>query len=216
MALSLVRLAEARMWRIAFISFALLIGTVRSVFAVEEPKYSIVHRYADFEVRDYRAYLVAETTVESDFENAGNQGFRRLFNYISGQNSANQAIEMTAPVVQKGQKIAMTAPVIQAGPSTGFIVQFVMPSKWTASTLPKPNDKSVIIRQVPAARFAVIRYSGFWSASRYEYHLKALQSGMQRERLPASGSPLWARYDPPFMPWFLRRNEILIPISASP
>jgi hypothetical protein len=203
------------MRRIAFISLALVIGTVRSVFAIEEPKYSVVHQYADFEVRDYPTYLVAETTVESDFENAGSQGFSHLFNYISGQNSANQTIEMTAPVIQKGQKIAMTAPAIQAGSSTGFVVQFILPSKWRASTLPKPNDKSVIIRQVPAARFAVIRYSGFWSRSRYEYHLKELQSGMQREDLEASGSPLWARYDPPFIPWFLRRNEILIPISAA-
>jgi hypothetical protein len=201
------------MWRIAFISLALVMATVRSAFAVEEPKYSIVHQYADFEVRDYPAYLVAETTVESDFEDAGSKAFQRLFNYISGQNSGGQSIEMTAPVVQKGQKIAMTAPVIQSGGSNSFSIQFVMPAKWTLATLPKPNDKSVVIREVPAARFAVIRYSGFWSRSRYDTQLAALQSAMEHEHIKASGSPIWARYDPPFMPWFLRRNEIMIPVS---
>jgi hypothetical protein len=203
------------MWRAAFLSIALLAAGVRSAFAIEEPKYSVVHQYADFEVRDYPAYLVAETTVESDFEDAGNEGFQRLFSYISGQNSGGQAIEMTAPVVQKGTKIAMTSPVIQSTGANTFSIQFVMPAKWTLDSLPKPNDKSVVIREVPAARFAVIRYSGFWSRSRYEDQLKKLQSGMQREHLRASGSPLWARYDPPFMPWFLRRNEILIPVSAA-
>jgi hypothetical protein len=203
------------MWRIAFISFALVIVSVRSAFAIEEPKYSVVQRYADFEVRDYPAYLVAETTVESDFEDAGSKAFQRLFNYISGQNSGGQSIEMTAPVVQKGQKIAMTAPVIQSGGASSFVVQFVMPAKWTLSTLPKPNDQSVVIREVPAARFAVIRYSGFWSRSRYDARLALLQAAMAREHLKASGAPIWARYDPPFMPWFLRRNEILIPTSDS-
>ncbi len=115
---------------------------------------------------------------------------------------------MAAPVIQEGQKIKMTAPVIQTGSPGGFAVQFVMPSKWTLSTLPKPNDKNVSIRKVPAARFAVIRYSGFWSRSRYESQLARLQSGMAREHIKASGQPVWARYDPPFMPWFLRRNEI--------
>ena len=204
------------MWRIAILSIALITMPLRSAFAVEEAKYSVVKSYPDFEVRDYPAYLVAETTVDADFENAGSQAFQRLFDYISGQNVGGQPIEMTAPVVQKGQKIAMTAPVIQSGGATQFAVQFVMPAKWTLSTLPAPKDKSVVLRQVPASRMAVIRYSGFWSHSRYESQLTALQTAMEREHLKASGPPAWARYDPPFMPWFLRRNEILIPIERAP
>lgn len=201
------------MWRIVFVSIALLMATMRSAFAIEEPKYAVVHRYADFEVRDYPAYLVAETTVEANFEDAGNKAFQKLFEYISGNNSGSQSIEMTAPVAQKGQKIAMTAPVIQSGSANSYSIQFVMPAKWTLATLPKPNDERVVIREVPAARFAVIRYSGLWSRSRYEHRLAALQSAMEREHLTASGSPIWARYDPPFMPLFLRRNEIFVPIS---
>jgi len=203
------------MWQMAFLSLALITMPLRNAFAVEETKYSVVKSYPDFEVRDYPAYLVAETTVDADFENAGSQAFQRLFDYISGQNVGGQPIEMTAPVVQKGQKIAMTAPVIQSGGAKQFAVQFVMPSKWTLSTLPAPKDKSVILKQVPASRMAVIRYSGFWSQSRYESQLAVLQKGMEREHLKVSGPPAWARYDPPFMPWFLRRNEILIPVDRA-
>lgn len=201
------------MCRYIFIAIALVFSMTRTASAIEEPKFETVHKYADFEVRDYSSYLVAETVVASDFNEAGNEGFHLLFDYISGKNSAAQSITMTAPVIQSGQKIEMTAPVIQSGKPGGFVVQFVMPASFTLKTLPVPSDSRVKTREVPAARVAVIRYSGFWTQSSFESHLRMLMAGIEHEHLTAIGSPIWARYDPPFMPWFLRRNEILVPIA---
>jgi hypothetical protein len=181
--------------------------------AIEEPKFRLVHQYADFEVRDYAPYLIAATTVAGTFEDAGNQGFKRLFDYISGNNSTRSSIAMSAPVIQAGQKVTMTAPVLQSAGAGSFVIGFVMPSSSTLRSLPVPNDRRVVLREEPSARYAVIRYSGFWSEDNYRTHLNALKAAMAREHLGAAGEPVWARYDPPFMPWFFRRNEILIPVS---
>jgi hypothetical protein len=202
------------MWRIALLSLAVILSLTQVATAIEEPKFKIVHSYGDIEVREYAPYLVAETTVKGSFTDAGDEGFRRLFDYISGKNAQRASIAMAAPVIQSGLKIEMAAPVIQASSPGGFTIQFVMPAKWTLATLPMPEDHSVRFREVAPARFAVIHYSGFWSKDRYETNLAKLRSAVLREHLTPDGEPIWARYDPPFMPWFLRRNEILIPLRA--
>jgi hypothetical protein len=201
------------MFRAVAFSLAALLCLTGRAAAIEEPKFRLVHHYADFELRDYAPYLVAETTVGGSFEDAGNEGFRRLFGYISGGNSAHSSITMTAPVIQARQEIEMTAPVLQTAGGGTFVVKFVMPSSSTLRSLPVPDDKRVVLREVPPARFAVIRYTGFWSEANYATHLETLKAAMAREHLTAIGEPVWARYDPPFMPWFFRRNEILIAVS---
>jgi hypothetical protein len=201
--------------RAATLSLGVLLFLTGRAAAIEEPKFNVVHQYADFEIRDYPPYLVAETIVSGGFEGAGNKGFELLFDYISGKNSAHSSITMTAPVIQAEQKIEMAAPVLQSAGAGSFAIKFVMPSSWTIRTLPVPNDKRVVIQEVPPARFAVIRYSGFWSEDNYRTHLEELRAAIAREHLSATGEPVWARYDPPFMPWFLRRNEILVPIVSN-
>jgi hypothetical protein len=201
------------MYRAVMLSLAALVFLTGKAAAIEEPKFKLVHQYGDFELRDYTPYLVAETTVSGGFEDAGNEGFRRLFGYISGGNSAHSSITMTAPVIQAGQKIGMTAPILQSAGGGAFVIKFVMPSSSTLQSLPVPDDKHVVIREVPPARFAVIRYSGFWTEANYRTHLEQLKAAVAREHLTIIGDPVWARYDPPFMPWFFRRNEILIAVS---
>ncbi len=88
-----------------------------------------------------------------------------------------------------------------------------MPKAYTMSTLPQPRDARVALRQVPAQKMAVIRYSGTWSEKNYAQHKSELESWMQQAGLTSAGTPIWARYNPPFTPWFLRRNEIHIPID---
>jgi len=186
--------------------------------AYEEPSYDVVRKYEVFEVRRYAAQLVAETEVTGSRETAGNAGFRVLAGYIFGKNRGERKIAMTAPVTQaEGRKIAMTAPVTQAGRGgeggeARWVVQFMMPSEFTMESLPEPLDPSVRFREVPARRVAALRYSGTWSEERYLGHLARLREAMAREGLEAAGEPVWARYDPPWKPWFLRRNEILIEI----
>src|SRR5579883_33733 len=178
--------------------------------AIEEPSHTIVGRYPAFELREYAPYLVAEVVVPGPAEDAGNRGFRILAAYIFGKNKGERKISMTAPVIQAPAptKIEMTAPVIQAEAGGAFRVQFTMPHEYTRDTLPEPLDERVKIKAVPAARYAVIRYSGTWSERNYNEHLEELQQGVRSAGLRTTGSPLYARYNPPFMPWFLRRNEI--------
>ena len=101
------------------------------------------------------------------------------------------------------------------GPST-WTVQFMMPSGYTRETVPRPLDPAVVFREVPGRRMAVISYSGTWSEERYAEHLARLRAAMEKAGLKAGGAPIWARYDPPFMPWVLRRNEIQIELPKAP
>lgn len=191
-------------------------GWWRDAMAAEQPKYEVVARHEDFEVREYASYLVAETEVEGDRQAAGNAGFRRLADYIFGKNAGSREVAMTAPVAQERapQRIAMTAPVSQAPAGEDrYVVQFMMPSQYRLEDLPEPLDGAVRFREVPARRVAALRYSGTWSESRYQEHLAKLRSAMEREGLTGRGEPVWARYDPPFKPWFLRTNEILVEVA---
>jgi SOUL heme-binding protein len=186
--------------------------------AIEKPKYRVVQELQGIEVREYAPYLVAETEVTGTREEAGNAGFRRLASYIFGKNRGEKKIAMTAPVTQqKGARIAMAAPVAQQerpdrGPST-WVIQFMVPSEYTRDNLPEPLDPAIRFHEVPARRVAVLRYSGTWSERRYLEKLAELRAAMERKGLRGVGEPVWARYDPPFMPWFLRTNEILIELA---
>lgn len=182
--------------------------------ATEEAPYQVVKKDGSFEIRDYGSHIVAETVVDGDFEDAGSNAFRRLFRYISGDNRTQSEIAMTAPVSQtSGEKIEMTAPVGQEKSGDRWIVSFMMPASYSMETLPVPDDPMVTLRQVYARRMAAIRYSGFWSESNYKKNKIKLENWIQTEGLTVTGPPIWARYNAPFVPWFLRRNEILIPIA---
>ncbi len=195
------------------ILFALLASS--TAMAIEEPDFRVLERGGAFELREYAPHLIAETSVQADFDRAGNVAFQRLFRYISGDNTAAQKIAMTAPVTQsrpKGEKIAMTAPVTQVASDAGYLVAFVVPAKYTPDTVPQPNDPTVHIREIPAQRVAVWRYSGRWTTANYEQHEAALRRAMDARGLSATGEPILARYNSPFMPSFMRRNEVLIPV----
>jgi len=182
---------------------------------VEEAEYRVLKQDGAIELREYAPSIVAETVVDAAFDEAGNRAFRKLFRYIDGENVAQQEIAMTAPVSQSpaGRKIEMTAPVGQRPTNGGWVVSFMMPSSYTMDTIPQPTDPSVQLRSVPSYRAAVIRYSGFWSEQRYREHLQELRTWIAAQELKATDEPVWARYDPPFKPWFMRRNEVLIPVQ---
>ena len=187
--------------------------------AVEEPSYKVIKKDNNFEIREYAPYILAETVVEGDLEQAGKKAFRTLFRYISGENRTRAKVAMTAPVSQepKGEKIKMTAPVGQQRvQEKRWAVSFTMPSSYTLDTLPEPEDPKVKLRQVPARRIATVRYSGFWSEKGYLRHKSELESWIREKGLTIVGDPIWARYNPPWTPWFLRRNEILIPVEGGP
>lgn len=187
------------------------------LMAVEEPQYRVLEQSGNFELRQYQPYIEAETLVEGEFNEVGNEGFRRLVAYIKGKNRKKQAIPMTAPVTQEAasEKIPMTAPVGQEKAAGKWRITFVMPSSYTMSTLPEPLDPRITLVEIPGRLMAVHRYSGTWSQARYEAKERELREFIKEKGLKIVGEPLWARYNPPFMPWFLRRNEVMIPVAPA-
>ena len=184
--------------------------------AIEEPAYEVTARIGDVELRRYAPYVVAEVLVTGSAKEAGNTAFRILAGYIFGQNKGEKKFAMTAPVTQTAApvKLAMTAPVTQTAAPGGYVVQFVLPRGVTLATAPEPIDQRIVLRQVPSMRVAVIRYSGFWSDANYDRHLAQLRETLRKAGIEWSGEPVYSRYNPPFTPWFLRRNEIWLHISS--
>jgi len=178
--------------------------------AVEEPEFIIESKMDSFEIRKYPEILVAETQVNANFEESGNIAFRILADYIFGNNKMKTKIEMTSPVTMqpKSEKIEMTAPVSQIKNAGGYLIQFTMPKKFSVNTLPEPNDTRVNLRKILARRVAAYRYSGRWSEQRYQEKLKEFLSALKKNNIQTVGEPVFSRFNPPFMPWFLRRNEI--------
>ena len=183
--------------------------------ATEEPEYQIVRKLEGIEVREYAAYRVAEMVVAGPAGEAGSQAFPVLAGYIFGKNKGDRKIAMTAPVTQAAVpvKLEMTAPVTQTAAPGGFLVQFVLPKDVTLASAPEPLDARVKLREVPPSRVAVIRFSGFWSESNYNDHLAKLQAALRAADLAWSGEPVYSRYNPPFTPWFMRRNEIWLHLA---
>ncbi len=184
--------------------------------AIEEPAYDVLLETKHYEVRRYASYIVAEVDVDDDFKRAGNSAFRVLAGYIFGDNEPQQKMQMTAPVESRESvRMNMTAPVTsQSKDGDGvFTYSFVMERKYTMETLPKPTNPDVRLVERPERIMAVHRYSGTWSEKRYEEHEKILLDALATDRVETKAAPVFARYNAPFTPWFLRRNEIMIEIE---
>ncbi len=200
----------------AWLLLLLLALSGNAAMAIEEPAYEVLLETKYYEVRRYQPYIVAEVDVDEDFKRAGNTAFRVLAGYIFGDNEPQQKMEMTAPVESsKGVRMNMTAPATaQAGDGEGpYTYAFVMERKYTMDTLPKPDNPAVRLVQRPERVVAVHRYSGSWSENRYREHEKRLLDALAVDRVETTGSPVFARYNAPFTPWFLRRNEIMVEID---
>lgn len=178
--------------------------------AIEEPDYEVIRTFDNVELRQYAPYVVAEVELDTSAEDAGNQAFPILAGYIFGKNKGEKKFAMTAPVTQTAapMRMEMTAPVTQAAVAGGMRVQFVLPKGVTLATAPEPIDPRVQLRLVPTGTWAVIRYSGTWSQANYLEHLGELKATLQVAGVATQGEPVLARYNAPFTPWFLRRNEI--------
>ena len=196
--------------------------------AIEEPPFKVISKTGSFEIRQYAAMLVAETLVEGDMDEASNRGFRRIADYIFGNNQVAQGgsaakIAMTAPVTVEPQseKIAMTAPVTvsTANPdsvmtaSNKWRVHFVMPSQYTLANIPQPKNSEVKLREVPGKIFAVNSYSGFNTQARVQAKTDELSAWIGSQKMKALSSPQLSRYDPPWTLPMFRRNEIMIEIE---
>lgn len=204
------------MWWIAAAGVLVLAGALYGpiVSRVEQPKYQVVKKDGNIEIRDYPSMIVAKVDVTGQRDPALREGFREIANYIFGNNLSSRKVAMTAPVTQQAsEKIAMTAPVSQQGNGKNWQVRFIMPAKYTMQTLPRPNNPSVKLEEIAAERFAVIRFSGLAGRASLDGHTKELEAYLRTNNLKALGVPTYAFYNPPWTLPFLRRNEIMIEVA---
>lgn len=181
---------------------------------VEQANYMVIEKQGNLEIRDYSPMIVAEAEASGERKMAINQGFRIIADYIFGNNISSQNVAMTAPVTQQqSEKIAMTAPVTQQGDGDHWKVRFIMPAEQTLQTLPKPNNDSVTLKEIPSKRFAVIRFSGMAGSESLKSHTEELNSFLRTKSLAALSTPTYAFYNPPWTLPFLRRNEVMVEIA---
>jgi effector-binding domain-containing protein len=163
----------------------------------------------------YSGYIQAEVAIdEMHYQSAIEKGFNVLAGYIFGDNVSRQKIEMTAPVqASRSEKIAMTTPVTVSGESS-FTVAFIMPSDYTLETLPQPKDNRIHFRLIPAHHMAAIRFSGYFQQDRIQNNKQRLSHWLEEQGIETEGDFIVAGYNPPWVPGFLARNEVLIKIKS--
>ncbi len=200
---------------LGFLGLAATVGPAAAARAIEEPAYVLVEKFEGFEVREYAKRVVAQTRVRAESREASSAGFKILAGYIFGGNRSQASIAMTAPVGQEraSEKIAMTAPVGQRRDADEWIVTFTMPGTYTLETLPEPLDARVELRETPARRVAVWRFSGNPRPEIVEERKRVLVERVVAQGLVAVGEPEYARYDPPWVLPLLRRNELWVELG---
>jgi hypothetical protein len=181
----------------------------------EEQRYDVVRTEREFELRHYPPHMVAEIEVDGTFESAGTTAFRPLVSYIGGRNEGSTGLAMTAPVIQRREEpVDLGAATTAIGEKGRYVVSFVLPDDVTADSAPKPSDAKVAVRAVPEEYAAVSRFSGRWTSSLYVKRVDALTAAVAAAGLTPTGPARFARFDPPWTPWFRRRNEVVLPIAA--
>ena len=170
---------------------------------VETAKYEVVLSDGEFEVRKYEKMIVA-TVVDAPSK------FQVLFRYITGSNRSKAKIEMTSPVITS-EKIAMTSPVL----SDGNTMSFVVPSDYDEETVPEPTDSRVSIVNVPERYVATVRFRGFAWKDSVQKQTRKLLYWLEEKGYILKGDSFLMQYNPPYVPGFLRRNEVGVEIDFS-
>jgi hypothetical protein len=164
--------------------------------STETPEYTVVKKDEKFEVRDYPELIVATAPMKENMD----QSFRQLFKFITGANEGSQKIEMTSPVLIDSKKEQRT-------------MSFIVPKETVAKGVPKPTGENVTLGKIEAARFVALRFPGRRSAETETKALEKLQAWMKEQKLEPKGEPMFAYYDPPWTPTFMRRNEVMLRIE---
>ena len=172
-----------------------LVSTSRA--ATETPEYKVIRTDEKFEIRDYPAMTVATTPMEGAEMNGS---FGQLFRFITGKNEGAEKIEMTSPVLIDTAKDKKT-------------MSFIMPKKAVEKGVPKPAGENVKLGKVEAARVAVLRFGGGRTAENEKAAIEKLETWLERQKITGKGDPIFAYYDPPWTPVFMRRNEVMIRID---
>ncbi len=165
--------------------------------ATETPEYKVIRTDGKFEIRDYPALTIATTPMNNDGMNGG---FGQLFRFITGKNEG-------------AEKIAMTAPVLIDTAKDNKTMSFIMPKNAVEKGVPKPAGENVKLGKVEAARYAVLRFGGGSTAENEKTAIEKLTAWLDGQKIARKGDPIFAYYDPPWTPVFMRRNEVMIRID---
>ncbi len=168
--------------------------------AIEQPSYTILVKDDAIEVRQYPAIIVA---VADENDLRGYSGFSRVFEYISGDNA-------------KREKIAMTSPVINTLDERAMTTAFVMPKAYDLSTLPQPQSGRLALVEKPSRLVAALRFSGNINARIIAEKAAQLQAWIADHGYTVNSCLELARYNPPFIPGFLKRNEVWLEVTSKP
>lgn len=190
--------------------------TVRNI---ETPKYTVTEETSAYEIREYEPMIIAKATVTGNRSQATNRAFGLIADYIFGNNTIQEPIAMTAPVTTEeepeSEPIAMTAPVTSEEDANGeFTTAFVMPSKYTMENIPLPVNDRVILEEVPAKTMAVHTFSGYVWDRKIESKKNKLFEALERDGINFDPNSTLSQYNPPWTPWFMRRNEIWVEVIA--
>jgi len=186
---------------LGIVAVLLITGCQFSRSGYETASYSVKRKDNDFEVREYPTLLVVETpTVRASDGTDGS--FMRLFRYITGSN-------------QQGQKIAMTTPVFMSEQEANPTMAFVLPKDYQVSNAPLPKDANVKISEIKSGLFAVLRFEGGRSLKNEYAATARLNQWLEAQHLKSTGKPIFAYFDPPWTPPFLRRNEVMVRLESS-
>lgn len=195
------------------------VGSYIVVRSVEKPSYTVVEEKEGYEIREYKAYIAAETTVTGNLKEATNQGFRIIADYIFGNNTKKESISMTTPVLESqaddtSEKISMTTPVLERSDAdTKRTISFILPSSYTLETLPTPNNSAVQLVEVQARKVAALKFTWYATEDRVNAKKSELLELLARDQKVIIGDIETARYNPPLSMPLLLRNEILVPIE---
>ncbi|NCG11271.1 MAG: heme-binding protein [Alphaproteobacteria bacterium] len=174
----------------------------------EQPSYKVILEQDKFSIRDYSEVIVVETEVVASRRDATSEAFRKLFRYISGNNEANLEISMTSPVAQ-----TLTNQDGEIGEN--WAVRFFLPRSLSEENTPQPSETGVAVVKLKAQKYGSVSFKGTQNDKKVSENLAKLEAFIAENDYEVSGPPVYAFYDPPFIPWFLRDNEILLPVIAN-
>ncbi len=184
-------------WSVILLSFFL----TNSAMSFENPAtYQVISSNEEVEIRQYEPIIVGWVNIKREHEDVVNKGFPILFKYISGNNSTEQKLEMTAPVLQEGN-------------GEKWRLGFIIPAQYTIETVPKPNDDRLKIELIPSKKLISLKFSGGNTNRNMNRHQEILAEYIEANNIKTVGNFTFAYYDAPWTLPFLRHNEVLIEIE---
>jgi len=168
-----------------------------NIMANEEPDYTVLKKESEIEIRQYKNFLTASIEIEGNRKEAIGKGFRFLFKYISGENKNKESISMTIPVMQKSSG------------NNKWNVSFVVPKKFDIKNAPQPDNVNIQLKNNSDLKVIAITFSGLFSDGNIQENETKLRNYIKEKGIKIEEPAIYAGYNAPWTPWFLKRNEVM-------